>query len=157
MDLYVGNGDSPQYLLNPDAPESEWEFGLPDGVPSRAPDELLINSGTGRFSAVDMSAMVSSADPEWSLASNGAATTCVAIHDMNNDGRDDIILGRANGGRDELWIQVAGDSYVAAVLPGRDLPGLENIPTRCTSVAVADLNVDGHQDIIFARENGIYR
>lgn len=167
LDLVVGNGVRDTQLINTDCTCGDTETGwrcweisssndcerlyeFPDGAIARAADELLVNSGTGTFTALDLTSVVSSANPSWRGVGTrseydwACATLCVAIHDMDNDGRNDIVLGRDHMCPDEVWMQNAAGDFAAVTLA-------ENRVGEPKSLAVGDLNVDGYADIAFAQ------
>ena len=83
------------------------------------------------------------------LGSGTPATTSVAIGDVNGDGHRDIVLGTSNGAA-ELFLGDGTGAFTAAPSAGFPVPAAPD--TR--AVVLADLNGDGHLDLLLGESGG---
>jgi hypothetical protein len=97
------------------------------GKPSQV--YLNRNNGAGTF------------QPPSDLPESGSYSQVVAVGDLNNDGRLDLVLTNTFGQPSQLYLNMGGGRYGAPIA----LPGSGNETIR---MALADLNGDGLLDII---------
>ncbi|MCG7857089.1 VCBS repeat-containing protein [Flavihumibacter sediminis] len=71
---------------------------------------------------------------------------CMVTHDLNGDGKDDVLVGGEAGAATSLWIQSPGGSFIQKRIPAfeRDNGFVDS------DIAVLDANSDGHMDIFIA-------
>ncbi|MBA4149751.1 MAG: VCBS repeat-containing protein [Verrucomicrobia bacterium] len=76
----------------------------------------------------------------------------VAVADMDGDRQQDIVLWNRLTGQAAVWLFMNGDFVRAEMLCGGDKPGI-----RWRLKAVADMNHDGHNDLLWQHFNGNVR
>ena len=98
-----------------------------------APNFLYRNDGGDAFTKMDLGAVTQTA-----TNSNGATWA-----DLNNDGFIDLVVSNWSGDEDEVYLNMGG-----GVFDKMDSGALESGSAGC---AVADVDGDGFQDILFAK------
>lgn len=107
---------------------------------------VLIGKGDGTF------------QPVVSYTTGGLWATSVAVGDVNDDGKLDIVVGNLCGATDRFGDCNLGGTV--GVLPGngdgtfRDPKKYNSGGSQSTSVAIGDLNGDGRPDLAVADEDG---
>jgi large repetitive protein len=71
----------------------------------------------------------------------------VVLFDSDGDGDLDLVLARGASGPAELWQNDGSGVFVAALVP---LP-----PVTANAATVADIDRDGHADLLFATDSGL--
>jgi len=79
------------------------------------------------------------------LTSGAAAATAMAVADLNNDGRMDVVIGTE--GNDQVWLGAGTPVFTGSTI----LPVLEHT----SGLALADLDRDGDLDIIAAGQDAL--
>jgi hypothetical protein len=103
---------------------------------------LLLNDGTGRFENAHEILPAAATSYDWILISS-------AMADFDGDGRDELLIGYAEGPTYILSAEGDTEDFVWTVtkLPA----GIYGDVTSPNSVVTADINHDGHLDIIFGQ------
>ncbi len=105
-------------------------------------EEIFIGGGPGQSDALirySQNAFQVISDVDGITKAEDSATFGASVIDTNNDGRDDLIVSRTDG----VWLHLnQGGSFSTEKLP-LDIPD----DTTPMSVAIADLNRDGHFDL----------
>lgn len=97
-------------------------------------NRILLNDGYGNFSRRKY----------LTLGTNADDTHAVAMADMNNDGRLDLVSGNT-GKRSAIYLNSGSANFVNA--PNQTIGDTNNI----RAIAVADINKDGYLDIVAGR------
>jgi len=91
------------------------------------------------------------------VLSVGAPGTRVFAADLNGDGRPDLILPAASGNAFAVRFNQGRGVFAAAVLYTTGVAFADAASTAPDRIALADVDGDGHPDVLFTDENGIVR
>ena len=114
-----------------------------DGKP-----DLVVNNGNGIALLINRTAAgattASFDEPQYLGA---ASYTCVAVADLNGDGKADLVFVPTNNAIGVLLNSTATNALTASFFEEKDFAVAQDIPS---SIAIADLNGDGNPDIVVA-------
>ncbi|RJQ53005.1 MAG: hypothetical protein C4521_08860 [Actinobacteria bacterium] len=82
--------------------------------------------------------------------------TALAVGDVNSDGRDDVVTANFNGNSISVFLQETSgtltDAITYTLLPTDEMPitrpGMEWLRTHPSGVVIADMDGDGHNDVV---------